>query len=82
MGQLYALTEKTEDALNAMKQALQISEKLGTPTSERKDAIANLYLDTGDFIQAENLIKQTGKNLSLGRLALLKSDYPSAGKIL
>ena len=80
MGQLYALTGKTEDALNAMRQALEISEKLGTPTSERKDAIANLYLDVGDFTQAENLLKQKGKNLSLGRLALLKSDYPTAAK--
>ena len=61
MGQLYALTGKTEDALNAMKQALEISEKLGTPSSGPKDAMANLYLDMGDFIQAENLIKETGQ---------------------
>ena len=80
MGQMYALTGKTEDALNAMRQALEISEKLGTPSSGPKNAMANLYLDVGDFTQAENLLKQKGNNLSLGRLALLKSDYPTAAK--
>ena len=78
MGQLYALTGKTEDALNATNQALEISEKLGTPTSGRKDAIANLYLDFGVIAKAEPLIKETKYDSSLGRLALIKSDYSSA----
>jgi tetratricopeptide (TPR) repeat protein len=78
MGQQYAQTGKSADALTAMKRALQISEILGTPTTGRKNAMANLYLDMGDFTQAEILIKETGDNSSLGRLALLGSDYPLA----
>jgi tetratricopeptide (TPR) repeat protein len=80
MGRLYALTGKTEDALNAMKEAIGIADKLGIPTSDRINIMANLYLDMGDITQAEILIRQTGDDASLGRLALLKSDYPSAAR--
>jgi tetratricopeptide (TPR) repeat protein len=78
MGQLYAATGKNENALDAMKQSIEINEKLGIPSSTPKIDMANLFLDMGDFIQAENLTKQTGHNSTLGRLALLRSDYPSA----
>jgi tetratricopeptide (TPR) repeat protein len=80
MGKLNAQTGKYKDAEKAMKQALEILQRMGVPTSAIQDDLANLYLETGDLSKAEALFKETNDNSSLGRLALMKSDYPSALK--
>ena len=80
MGKLNAQTGKYKDAEKAMKQALEMLQRMGVPTSAIQDDLANLYLETGDLSKAEALLKETNDNSSLGRLALLKSDYPSAVK--
>ncbi len=53
-------------------------EKIGVPVKGIKDSIANYYLDAGNTVKAEPLINETRYNSTLGRLALIKLDYPSA----
>ena len=78
IGDTYAQTGKYDEALKAANESLLIQKKIGVPVKGIKDSIANYYLDAGNTVKAEPLINETKYNSTLGRLALLKSDYPSA----
>lgn len=78
MADAYAQQLKYDNAIEIAKQALEIKKQIGVPTTGTIDLIANYYLDAGNIPMAEALIRETQSCLSLGRLALLKNDYPSA----
>ncbi len=78
IGAVYAQQGNYHDAIKVTSESLDIKKKIGVPTKGTIDLIANYYLDAGDLNQAEPLIRDTGYNSTLGRLALLKSDYSSA----
>lgn len=78
IGVVSALQGRYDDAIKYANQSLSIRKKIGLPTKATIDLIANYYLDMGDIAKAEPLIKETGYNSTLGRLALIKSDYPTA----
>ena len=69
---------KYDDALKAANESLVIQEKTGVPVEGIKDSIANYYLDAGNTVKAEPLINETKYDSTRGRLALIRSDYPSA----
>jgi tetratricopeptide (TPR) repeat protein len=74
----YTQMGKYDQALKVANESLAIQEKLCVPVKGIKNSIANYYLDAGDAAKAESLINETKYNSTLGRLALIKSDYPSA----
>ncbi|MGA8832115.1 MAG: CHAT domain-containing tetratricopeptide repeat protein, partial [Desulfomonilaceae bacterium] len=78
IGATYVQMGKYDDALKAANESLVIQEKTGVPVKGIKDSIANYYLDAGNTAKAEPLIIETNYDSTLGRLALIKSDYPSA----
>ena len=78
LGKLNANMGNFSEAEKSLDQAITIFEKLGAPTLSVEDDLANLYLDTGDLNKAETLLKKTGNDLSLGRLALIRSDFKNA----
>ena len=78
IGHLYILMGKYKEAEKTLNRALTILQKLDVSTSGTKDALANIYLDTGDLAKAEPLVRSTGYASTRGRLALLKSDCPAA----
>ena len=78
IGDTYSQMGKYDQAIKTAKESLVIREKIGVPVKGTKEGIANLYLDSGNIVEAEPLINETKYNSTLGRLALIKSDYPSA----
>ena len=78
MGAVYAQQGRYSDAIKFTEQYLAIEKKIGVPTKGTIDLIANYYIDMGDMLKAEPLIKETGYNSTMGRFSLLKSDYSSA----
>ncbi|MGO8821154.1 MAG: CHAT domain-containing protein [Desulfomonilaceae bacterium] len=78
VGHTYAQMGKYDEAIKAANESLQIQEKIGVPLEKIKDSIANYYLDAGNTVKAEPLIDETKNNSTLGRLALIKSDFTSA----
>lgn len=75
---VHALQDKYSLAIKVSNESLSIEKKLGIPSEQTIDRIANYYLDAGDLEHAEPLIAQTRFASSLGRLALIKADYSSA----
>jgi tetratricopeptide (TPR) repeat protein len=80
IGHTYAQMGNYDEALKAANESLVIQEKIGVPVEGIKDSIANIYLDAGNKVKAEPLINETKYDSTLGRLALIMSDYPSAQK--
>jgi tetratricopeptide (TPR) repeat protein len=80
MAFIYAAMGRFEEAERRLKESMQIKQELGVPLESSKDLLANLYLDAGAIANAEPLINETKYDSTLGRLALLKFDYPSAKK--
>ena len=78
IGETYAQMGKYGDALKVANESILINQKIGVPVKGIKDSIANYYLDAGNTAKAEPLINETKYNSTLGRLALINSDYPSA----
>jgi tetratricopeptide (TPR) repeat protein len=75
---VYAAMSRYEEAERRLKESIQIDKKLGVPKQGHQDLLADLYLDSGSIAEAEPLINETKYASTLGRLALIKSDYPSA----
>jgi CHAT domain-containing protein/Tfp pilus assembly protein PilF len=69
---------KYDQALADLRKTLDIYTRIKVPTDEVKDSIGEAYLEMGDMANAERFIKEAGHNSSLGRLALLKSDFKQA----
>ncbi len=80
LGEAYHARGEQGKALASYQKALEIYEKIGVPTNRPKDLIGNFYLDEGEIGKAEPFIKQGNYDASLGRLYLVKADYPSAEK--
>jgi len=80
MGLTYAQLGRFDEALTHLQQANAIKAEIGVPTSGGKDNIGNVYLDMGQVDMAAPLIVDAGYNVSLGRLSLLKQDYPKAAE--
>ena len=80
IGHTYGQMGKYDEALKAANESLLIQEKIGVPVRGIKNSIANNYLDAGNTAKAEPLINETKFDATLGRLALIKTDYPSAQK--
>ena len=78
MGKLLASLGKTDEAMANFQKGLEIRKRIGVPTHSSHDLIGNLYLDMGDIQQAEAHIVEGAYNSSLGRLCLLKSNFPEA----
>jgi tetratricopeptide (TPR) repeat protein len=78
IGNTYAQMGSYDEALKVANESLVIKTKMGVPIKLIKDSIANYYLDAGNLVKAEPLINETKYDSTLGRLALIKSDYPSA----
>jgi tetratricopeptide (TPR) repeat protein len=78
LGQVYRAWGEYDKALARFQEGLKVYEKMGVPTNWPRMVIGNLYLDKGDLERAEPFIRQSESSDSLGRLALLSSDYPKA----
>lgn len=78
LGKLNSQMGRFAEAEQSLNQSISIYQRLGVPTLSVEDDLANLYLDTGDLEKAEALLKKTGNDLSLGRLALTRSDFRTA----
>lgn len=66
------------EAIKAANESLEIKKQIGVPTAVITDNIANYYIDSGNMTMAEPLAKGAGYYSTLGRIALLKSDYSAA----
>ena len=75
---VYAQLDRYDEAIKLANESLVIREKMGLPVDGVKNGIAHLYLSIGNMAMAEPLIRETRYPATLGRLALLKSEYSSA----
>jgi tetratricopeptide (TPR) repeat protein len=80
LGLVYETWGQYDKALAHFEKALEIYKRIGVPTRRSNSHIGNLYLDMGDVEKAEPFIRESGHYGSLGRLCLVKADYPSAKK--
>ena len=78
IAEVLALEGKHQQAIKLANESLEIKKKLAIPTKDVVDLITNYYLDIGDISRAEPLARQSQNPGTLGRLMLLKRDYPSA----
>ncbi|MGO8877882.1 MAG: CHAT domain-containing tetratricopeptide repeat protein [Desulfomonilaceae bacterium] len=78
IGSVFLQLEKPEEALLYFQKANDIYTEIGVPTKGCKEGIGNVYLDMGQLEKAEPILLDTNYDLSLGRLYLLKRDYPKA----
>ena len=67
-----------DDALANFNRTLEISQQIGLPVGPPVFNIANLYLDLGQIEKAESVIRLSENYAVLGRLSLVKADYPAA----
>jgi tetratricopeptide (TPR) repeat protein len=65
-------------ALDCYEKALALKKKIGVPYDMTEDSIGNVYLTMGDVQGAEPILKKANQWDSLGRLALVKSDFNDA----
>ena len=78
LGEVYAHNGNYHNALENFTEGLAIYQKIGVPLAWAKKCIGELYLDMGDIEKAEPFIKESNRDFSLARLALLKSEYAQA----
>ncbi len=78
LGEVYRSQGEYDKALAGFQKALEIYQKIGVSPGWPKDSIGNLYLDKGEIGRAESFIKEANYPSSIGRLYLVKADYPSA----
>lgn len=70
MGDVLTRLRRYDDALRVYKLSLKLAASNGT-----RNLLGNLYLTMGKTKKAEEIIKKIGNSISLGRLALVKSDF-------
>ena len=79
IGQVYISSGQYMKALENYERSLDIQKKIGVPYDTTEDNIGNVYLTIGDIERAEILLtKNPNLPVSLGRLALVKSDFNDA----
>ncbi len=78
IGATYLQMGRVDDALHNFRESMRLNKTIGVPTEGVNDRIGNLYLDMGQIAEAEGFVLEAGSESSLGRLSLLKSDYPGA----
>lgn len=78
IGNILAHRGDRSQALARFEEQIRILSEVGANTGRPKNCIANLHLDSGDLVKAEQYLKGVGYDASLGRLALMKSDYVAA----
>jgi CHAT domain-containing protein/Tfp pilus assembly protein PilF len=78
LGNIYAHRGEKLRGLANFQKGLNIYQEIGFPVDTPKKLFGDLYLDIGDLENAEPLLKQMNYDSSLGRLSLLKMNYPSA----
>jgi tetratricopeptide (TPR) repeat protein/CHAT domain-containing protein len=75
---VYKSLGQYQKALEYYEKSLAMQKKIGVPYDGTEDAIGNVYLTMGDIQRAEPLLKRANRWVSLGRLALVKSDFNEA----
>ena len=65
-------------ALSYHEQALKITREIGIPTKEVETNIADIWLNTGKIKESEDAFLRLEKLICLGRLNLVKKNYPKA----
>ena len=78
IGLVYKSWGQYQKALEYYEKSLAIEKKIGVPYDGTEDAIGNVYLTMGDIQRAEPILKKANRSVSLGRLALVKSDFSEA----
>ncbi len=69
---------KSSQAIKYLNELVTVIMKGGTIPKDTLDTISNCYLDAGAISSADSLIRESGKASTLGRQALIKSDYSNA----
>jgi CHAT domain-containing protein len=67
--------------LDFYEKSLAIEQKIGVPYDGTEDCIGNVYLTMGDIQRAEPILKKANRWVSLGRFALVKSNFNEAKSI-
>ena len=75
---IYMAINKYDEALADLKKAADIYTRIGVSISGVNDLIGQVYLEMGDIATAEPYIREANYDSSIGRLCLLKSDFPEA----
>ncbi|MFA4906668.1 MAG: tetratricopeptide repeat protein, partial [archaeon] len=65
-------------ALSYYEQALKIDREIGVPTTTVESNIADIWLNMGKIEEAELTFLRLGDPIRLGRLNLVKQNYPKA----
>ena len=78
IGSVYKSWGQYQKALEYYEKSLAIEKKIGVPSDGTEDIIGNVYLTMGDIQHAEPSLKKANRWMSLGRLALVKSDFNEA----
>ncbi|MGO9119055.1 MAG: CHAT domain-containing protein [Desulfomonilaceae bacterium] len=78
IGLVYYSLGQYPKALEYYAKSLAIQKKIGVPYDGTEDSIGNVYLTMGDMENAEPILKKANRWVSLGRLALVKSDFNEA----
>ena len=78
IGEVYNSLSQHQKALEYFEKALAIERKNGVPCDGSENSIGNVYLAMGDIQRAEPLFKKANRWVSLGMLALVKSDFNEA----
>jgi tetratricopeptide (TPR) repeat protein len=78
IGYVYRSWGQYRKALRYYEKSLAIEKKIGVPFDGTEDSIGNVYLSMGDLQKAEPLLKKANRWVSLGRLALARSDFNEA----
>ncbi|MGO9117180.1 MAG: tetratricopeptide repeat protein, partial [Desulfomonilaceae bacterium] len=68
-------------ALEYYEKCLAIEKRIGVPFDRTEYSIGDLYLTMGDIQKAEPILKKANRYMSLGRLALVKSDFIEARRL-
>lgn len=69
---------RTEEAEKSFLEAMRIKEEINVPSSLTRDQLVNFLLDKNDLQRAESVAGKGVYNATLGRIALLKNDFPAA----
>lgn len=76
----YESLGRYNDSLKHYEKALGIFKRIGIPYDDTEDEIGNVYLALGDAAKARPLLEKAKKEASLGRLALVTSDFRGAAQ--
>ncbi|MCK4469196.1 MAG: tetratricopeptide repeat protein [Desulfobacterales bacterium] len=78
IGTVYADLGQYRKALSYYEKALTIHKEIGVPTGIVECNIGDIYLETGNTDRAEEIYKKAGGPIRLGRLCLVRKDFPKS----